>query len=96
LAGGADGQRAPRLYTFDDVVNMLKAVWPFDWKSFLRLRLDHTADRVPLEGLERAGWKLGDATKRSAMDLAALDPEKPTLNLNASLGLGLAKDGKLT
>jgi predicted metalloprotease with PDZ domain len=29
------------------------------------------------------------------MDLAALDTEKPTLNLYASLGVHLAKDGKL-
>jgi predicted metalloprotease with PDZ domain len=95
LAAGVDGQRGPRLYNFDDVVAMLNSVWPFDWKSFLRQRLDRTTDEVALEGLERAGWKLGYANKRSAMDLAALDPEKPALNLNASLGLSLAKDGKL-
>lgn len=95
LAGGKDGQLGTRLYKFDDVVRILDSVLPHDWKGFLRLRLDRTADRVPMDGLERAGWKIAYASKRSEMDLAALDPEKPALDLDASLGMGLAKDGKL-
>ncbi|MBL0148578.1 MAG: hypothetical protein IPP87_07530 [Ideonella sp.] len=45
--------------------------------------------------MERSGWQLAFAAKRSDIDLAALHPEKPTLCLQYSLGLGVSKDGTL-
>ena len=93
--GAANGERGPRLYVFDDVVAAMNAVHPHDWKAFFRERLDRTDATAPLDGLTRAGWRLTESDKRSEMDLAALDPEKPTLRLGPSLGLGIAKDGKI-
>jgi predicted metalloprotease with PDZ domain len=92
---GPDGERGPKLYTFDDVVGAMNAVYANDWKAFFRERLDRTAAQVPLDGLERAGWRLVFAGKRSEMDLAALNPRKPMLGLNYSLGLIVGNDGKL-
>src|ERR1041385_2549976 len=45
-------------YTFDDVVTTLNAVSPYDWKSFLRERLDGNGPEAPLDGLARAGWRV--------------------------------------
>jgi predicted metalloprotease with PDZ domain len=45
-------------YTFDDVMNALSQVSPYDWSSFLRRHLDSLSPDPPLEGLARSGWKL--------------------------------------
>ena len=93
---GADGERSPSLYKFDDVVTAMNSVHPHDWKAFFRLRLDRTVDHVALDGLERSGWRVAFVDKRSEMDLAALDPDKPTLGLGYSLGVGVDKEGALS
>ena len=49
--------------------------------------------RVPVEGLARAGWQMVWADKRSPLDLAAVDPDKPSLNLFHSLGTSVGKEG---
>jgi predicted metalloprotease with PDZ domain len=93
---GRSGDKDPQLYNFDDVVKALNAVLPYDWAPWLRERLDRTgAAAVPLDGLTRAGWRIGRADARSALDLAELDPEKPAQSLWYSLGLNLAKDGQV-
>ncbi len=58
--GGEDGVWEARPYTFDDVVQALNAVHPHDWATFLRTRLDAVGPnaRAPLDGIERAGWRL--------------------------------------
>src|SRR5690606_34612724 len=58
--GVEDGVWEARPYTFEDVVEHLNAVHPHDWATFLRTRLDAVgpAARAPLDGLERAGWRL--------------------------------------
>ena len=45
-------------YTFDDVVDSLKAVERYDWRGFLRVRLDSSHVNNPLDTLGRSGWKL--------------------------------------
>jgi len=45
-------------YTFDDVVATLQDVAPYDWRTFLRSRLDSTAPGAPLGGIEGSGWRL--------------------------------------
>lgn len=58
--GGEDGVWEAKPYTFDDVVQALNAVHPHDWATFLRTRLDAVGPdaRAPLDGIERAGWRL--------------------------------------
>lgn len=91
---GRSGGKDPQLYHFEDVVKALNTVLVHDWAPWLRERLDRTsAAAVPLEGLTRAGWRIGRADTRSPLDLAELDPEKPAQSLWYSLGLNLAKDG---
>lgn len=57
--GADDGSFLTRTYTFDDVVNALNAVQPYDWAGFLHNWLDGVGRQVPLlSGIEASGWKL--------------------------------------
>lgn len=58
--GIEDGVWEARPYTFDDLVEHLNAVHPYDWATFLRQRLDAVGPEAeaPLAGIERAGWRL--------------------------------------
>ena len=56
--GGQSGPPALKTYTFEDVVNTLNEVAPYDWKAFLTARLNSTSPRAPLGGIEGGGWKL--------------------------------------
>jgi predicted metalloprotease with PDZ domain len=88
---GRQGEIAP--YTFDEVAATLNAVAPYDWKAFLRTRLDMTGpDRAPLDGLTASGWDLvyGDVPNRVQV---ARDKVRQMLEERFSLGLLLADDG---
>ena len=56
--GGDSGKPEVKPYTFDDVAAALNTVLPYDWKSFLRTRLDSTSEHAPLGGIVQGGWKL--------------------------------------
>lgn len=56
--GGPSGFPTVKPYTFDDVVDTLNQVAPYDWRGFLTARLTSTAPHAPLGGLEASGWKL--------------------------------------
>ena len=92
--GVADGQTGPAAYGFDDIVATLNAVWPHDWASFLRERLDGHGPGAPLGGLARAGWQLawrdtpGEGFKAREVFTKSTD-------LGYSIGLSVAADGKL-
>jgi len=53
-----DGSRVPATYTFEDVVNALNRVQPYEWEKFLRSRLEGYGPGAPLDGLGRGGYKL--------------------------------------
>ena len=90
--GGQSGPPTVVTYTFDDVVNGLNAVTPYDWRGLLRERLDSLAPHAPLGGLERAGWRLVYNDQPNKID-AAGDEENKTTDLRYSLGFALNEDG---
>jgi predicted metalloprotease with PDZ domain len=45
-------------YTFDDVVNALNQVAPYDWRAFWTERLTNHGPGAPLGGIEGSGWKV--------------------------------------
>lgn len=45
-------------YTLEDVLAALRAVAPYDWRSFFANRVDSHGPGAPLGGLENSGWKL--------------------------------------
>lgn len=90
---GQDGNRAPSLYGFDDVVAALNVVEPLDWRAFLRARLDHRMPTTALDGLARAGWAVGFVDKRTPLQLVALNPKKPLFSMRYSAGLSVDAEG---
>jgi predicted metalloprotease with PDZ domain len=53
-----DGDWGEVTYTFDDVVNTLNAIQPYDWRGFLTRRLTETGKPAPIGGFDRNGYKL--------------------------------------
>ena len=45
-------------YDFDDIVNNLNAVTPYDWRTFLCERVYDLHPQVPMGGFTQGGWKL--------------------------------------
>ena len=92
--GMRDGELGPLTYGFDDVVAALNAVQPYDWSRFLRERLDNH-ERAPLDGLQRAGWRLGFGDKPST-NLEADEADAKYNDFYFSLGFNVGHDGRLS
>ena len=90
---GGDWGTVP--YEFDDVVAALNGVYPYDWGTFLKTRLQTPDQPVPLAGIERAGYKLVWKDEPNAFDKARMGAAK-FLSLNHSLGLTIDNDGRVT
>jgi predicted metalloprotease with PDZ domain len=90
--GGKDGPPEVKPYTFDDVVQALNGVAEHDWKKFLEKRVTATSANAPLNGLTRAGWKLGYRRKASDL-LTNREAGEKTVELTSSIGLLLKDDG---
>ena len=56
--GGPNHGPEVKTYTFDELVNALNAIAPFDWRTFLHERLNSTSAEAPVGGIENGGWKL--------------------------------------
>jgi predicted metalloprotease with PDZ domain len=87
------GNTPPKVvtYTFDDVVNTLNQVTPYDWKKFLRDRLDTYGPGAPLGGITNSGWKLVYDENQSAY---TKDMEMVRKAVDARFSIGLALDDK--
>lgn len=83
-----------KTYTFDDVVNTLNDVLPYDWRGFLNERVNLIAVRAPLGGITNGGWKL--VYNESPNEGVKFDEQKSKLlNLIYSVGLIVKDDGTL-
>jgi len=56
--GGVDSPPKVVPYRFEDVVNTLNEIAPYDWRAFFSERLKSHGPGAPLDGLENSGWKL--------------------------------------
>jgi predicted metalloprotease with PDZ domain len=81
-----DGSFTVVTYTFNDVVNTLNAVEPYDWAAFLRQRLDSIDKPAPLDGLLRGGYKLTYTDSPSDFQKAR-DAKRKRLSLLFSIGI---------
>lgn len=82
-----------RTYRFDDVVAALDRTVAYDWRAFLRTRLDATGvERAPLEGLSAGGWNLAYQGVPGSVQ-AARDKINKTVEERFSLGILLGSDG---
>jgi predicted metalloprotease with PDZ domain len=84
-----------KTYTFDDVVNALNQVVPYDWRSFWTERLTNHGPGAPLGGIEGSGWKLVYDESPSEMELGA-EGNWHFVDAVFSVGLQLREDGTVS
>lgn len=92
--GGQGGVPELKPYTFDDVVNALNQIAPYDWRGFWTTRLENHGPGAPLEGISRSGWKLVYDEARSE-EIKAEEEKNKIVNAAYSIGLTLDDEGKI-
>jgi predicted metalloprotease with PDZ domain len=92
---GLGGDTAPKVvpYTFEDVVENLNAVVPYDWAAFLHERVTTKQDHAPLGGITNGGWRLAYSDKETPYTTA---DERGGVNAWWSLGLKISDGGKVS
>jgi predicted metalloprotease with PDZ domain len=90
--GAPSGPPLVKPYTFDDVVNTLNQVVPYDWRAFWTERLTNHGPGAPLGGIEGSGWRVVYDENRSEM-LKATESEYKIVSAEYSIGLALNDDG---
>ena len=99
--GVGDGSFVTRTYTFDDVVNALNAVQPYDWGGFLHGWLEGVGAQVPLlSGIEASGWRLvytdePNRYQEALENVGQGELEAQGIDEMFSMGLFLDKSGKV-
>ncbi|MGC2173744.1 MAG: M61 family peptidase [Candidatus Sulfotelmatobacter sp.] len=84
-----------KTYTFDDVVNALNQIAPYDWRSFWTERLTNHGPGAPLGGIEGSGWKV--VYDEVPSELARGSQSRGYVMAGAySIGLRLREDGVIT
>jgi predicted metalloprotease with PDZ domain len=92
--GGPAEPPQVKTYTFDDVVNTLNQVAPYDWRGFWTERLTSHGPGAPLAGIEASGWKLVYDQNQSDR-MRAWEIEQREINAEYSIGLLLKDDGEI-
>jgi len=92
--GGGVTPPMVKTYTFDDVVNALNEVQPYDWRGFLNQRFRGVGQPPPLAGIENGGWHVVYTDKPSEITHAHEQVDKE-IELTASLGLTVSQDGNV-
>ncbi len=92
--GGPNDGPQLKTYTFQDLVQALNQIAPYDWTNFFRTRLESTSPEPPMGGIEAAGWKLIYNDQEPEM-LRVEDEVHHTVNAVYSVGLLLKEDGDI-
>ena len=90
--GGQSGPPELETYTFDDLVNALNQVAPYDWRGFWTARLTSHGPGAPLGGIEASGWKLAYDENPSEL-YKALEHDYGQVNSPYSIGLLMEESG---
>jgi len=93
--GGQGGMPALKTYTFDDIVNALNQIAPYDWRGFWTERLTNHGPGAPLGGVEGGGWKLVYDETPSDFERSAERSEN-LIDEAFSVGLVLKDDGEVS
>lgn len=83
-----------KTYTFDDIVNALNQIAPYDWRGFWNERLTNHGPGGPLGGIENSGWKVTYDENRSPM-MRAYEGNRHIINASYSVGLIIQEDGDI-
>jgi predicted metalloprotease with PDZ domain len=79
-------------FSEEDVLAALAELVPHDWKGFFTERLNSTAPRAPLGGIEASGWRVVFRDTQSDFSKASEETTKTT-DLRYSIGLTLGEEG---
>jgi predicted metalloprotease with PDZ domain len=93
--GLKDGDWGQVTYEFEDIVNTLNAVHPYDWTQFLTDRFRTAGQPAPVRGIEMAGYKLVWKEEPNPYDKLRF-AQSGAVNLYHSLGISLNKEGRVT
>jgi predicted metalloprotease with PDZ domain len=83
-----------KTYTFDDVVNALNQIVPYDWRGFWIERLTNHGPGAPLGGIEGSGWKLVYDEVPSEMERGG-EGNSHFIDVAYSIGIDLREDGTI-
>ena len=92
--GVENGSYVPLTYDFDTVVTTLNGVYPYDWSSFLKTRIEGLSEHAPLDGLTRGGYKLV-YTDTPTEFFKAAETRGKIVNLSYALGVTVGAAGVL-
>jgi predicted metalloprotease with PDZ domain len=95
FAGGHDKDWGEVTYTRQDIVAMLNTVAPYDWATFIQKRVYDVAPEAPLDGLQRAGYRLV-FTDTPGPWFRSNEKRRKVTDYRYSLGIELDKDGKIS
>ena len=94
FCGGKSGPPTVVPYSFDDVVQGMSRVIPYDWAGFFRERVESTSSKPPTAGVERSGWRLIYAETPTPLQ-KAYEARNKEVDLSASLGMVVGEDGTI-
>jgi len=92
--GGENSAPKVMPYTYDDVVNALNQISPYDWNAFFQKRIYGIAPRAPLGGIENSGWNLTYTNEMPAR-FKTREAQHKITDLNYSLGFTLGAEGRV-
>ena len=92
--GGHDTVPLVKTYTFDEIVNTLNEVTPYDWRGFLNERVNQIAVHAPLGGVTNGGWKLIYDEKPND-EVRFGEQQRKYIDLMHSIGLMVSVEGVL-
>jgi predicted metalloprotease with PDZ domain len=92
--GGESGPPKVVPYTFDDVVQALDQVTPYDWATLLKERVNSTKAGAPLGGIERGGWRVAYNDQPNVF-IHAAEKVRKSVDASYSLGFVVKEDGEL-
>ena len=97
---GKGGNTGPLIvpYHFDELVEDLNQVVPYDWATFLHSRITTLSSHVNLEGIEQGGYKLvyTDKPNKSETTMRSASKNHPGPDVWYSLGIRVKNDGTIT
>jgi predicted metalloprotease with PDZ domain len=83
-----------KTYTFDDIVNALNQIAPYDWRGFWNDRLTSHGPGAPLGGIENMGWKVVYDENRSDI-VRAYEDDRHTIIASYSVGMSIKDNGEI-
>jgi predicted metalloprotease with PDZ domain len=92
--GGADSPPAVVPYDRDELVKTLNGLVPYDWQGVFREHVDVLQPHLPMQGLERAGWRLA-YNDQPNQAMADNDARREQHDWSFSLGFAVNKEGEI-